>query len=245
MIKHTRIILIIVFLVFANQFIYAQRFIQGVALFAGETSSRDRYINKYPQTFKDDPYFYHAFPPSHKSTEYESWSVGVFLEMLKSYDWRWVTEIEYCNKGAKENELLSPYTNQQRNVSNHYGNLQWNNYIKRWVDLGFKFRTYAMLGVRAEYTITRSTPAYTYFSGKAAKLTASPDAAIGAEFHLRGHWNLFVEEHYNPDIFALHRQPKIAMWNRTWETRVGIIYRFKAGIGSVDLDCNAPRYHGR
>ena len=245
MIKHTRIILVFGFLVFANQFIFAQRFLQGLAFFAGETSSRDRYINKYPQTLQDDPNFYHAYPPSHKSTELENFSVGVFAEMLKSYDWRWVTEIDYCNKGAIENELLNPITDKKRVVANHYANIQWNNYLKRWIDLGFRFKTYAMIGARLEYTIARSTPAYTYFSGHAAKLTVSPDVAIGAEFHLKGPWNLFVEEHYNPDVIALYRVPKIAMWNRTWETRVGIIYRFKSGIGSVDLDCNAPRYHGR
>src|ERR1700756_1250645 len=220
MIKHTRIFLVFSFLAFVNQF-YAQRFLQGIALFAGETSSRDRYINTYPLDFKDDPTFLHAQPPSHKSTERESWSVGFFAEMLKSYDWRWVTEIDFCNKGAVENELLNPITDQKRVVANHYANIQWNNYLKRWIDLGFRFKTYAMVGARLEYTIARSTPAYSYISGRAAKLTVSPD------------------------VIPLFREPKIAMWNRTWETRIGIIYRFRAGIGSVDLDCNAPRYHGR
>src|ERR1700739_1007645 len=121
MIKYTRILLVITFLVLANQFIYAQRFLQGLALFGGETSSRDRYINKYPTTPEADPFAYHAFPPSHKSTERESWSIGAFAEMGKSYDWRWVTEIDYCNKGAKEtDELLNPFTNQQRSSANHY-----------------------------------------------------------------------------------------------------------------------------
>jgi hypothetical protein len=245
MMKYTRIIFVFCFFIFANQFIYAQRFLQGLALFAGETSSRDRYINRYPIDFQDDPTFLHARPPSHKSAELENFSVGVFAEMLKSYDWRWVTEIDYCNKGAVENELLNPITNQKRVSANHYANLQWNNYLKRWIDLGFKFRTYAMVGARIEYTVSRSTPAYSYISGKAAKLTVSPDVGIGAEFHLKGPWNLFVEEHYNPDVIPLYNVGKITMANRTWETRIGIIYRFKSGIGSVDLDCNAPRYHGR
>jgi len=247
MIKHTRILLVFGFLVFANQFIYAQRFLQGIALFIGETSSRDRYINLYPRDPQHDPNFLHAYPPSHKSTEFENFSVGFFAEMLKSYDWRWVTEIDFCNKGAVENELLNPYTDQKRIAANHYSNLQWNNYLKRWIDLGFKFKTYAMVGARLEFTVASSTPAYSYISSKAAKLTVSPDVAIGAEFHLKGPWNLFVEEHYNPDVIPLYVTGggKITMSNRTWETRLGIIYRFKSGIGSVDLDCNAPRYHGR
>jgi hypothetical protein len=245
MMKHTRIILVFSFLIFANQFIYAQRFLQGLAFFVGETSSRDRYINRYPQDFQDDPTFLHARPPSHKSAELENFSVGVFAEMLRSHDWRWVTEIDYCNKGAVENELLNPVTNERRVSANHYANLQWNNYLKRWIDLGFKFKTYAMVGARIEYTVGSSTPAYSYISSHAAKLTVSPDVGVGAEFHLKGPWNLFVEEHYNPDVIPLYSVGKITMANRTWETRIGIIYRFKSGIGSVDLDCNAPRYHGR
>jgi hypothetical protein len=245
MIKNIRLLIIFSFLI-VHLSVHAQRFIQGVGGFIGETSSRDRYKNGYPIDFKDDPTFLHAQPPSHNSTERESWSVGIYLEMLKSYDWRWVTEISLCNKGAKEaDELLNPITNQKTSAVNKYGNLQWNNYLKRWIDLGFRFKTYAMVGVRAEYTLFRSTPAYSYIAGNATRLTVSPDVAIGAEFHLKGHWNLFVEEHYNPDILKLYNKDNVWLRNRTWETRVGIIYRFKAGIGSVDLDCNAPRYHGR
>ena len=245
MIKNIRLLLFFGFLI-GGISTYAQRFIQGLGGFIGETSSRDRYKNGYPIDFKDDPTFLHAQPPSHNSTERESWSVGIYLEMLKSYDWRWVSEISYCNKGAKEaDELLNPITNQKTSAVNKYGNLQWNNYLKRWIDLGFRFKTYAMVGVRAEYTLLRSTPAYSYISGNATRITATPDVAIGAEFHLKRHWNLFIEEHYNPDILKLYDKNNVWLRNRTWETRVGIIYRFKSGIGAVDLDCNAPRYHGR
>jgi hypothetical protein len=243
----TQILLISQFSILTSQFSFAQyNFLQGIGVFAGETSSRDRYKNGYPLDFKDDPTFLHAQPPSHNSTERESWSVGVYLEMLKSYSWRWVSEIDYCNKGAKEeDELLNPITNKTTSATNKYGNLQWNNYLKHWIDLGFRFRTYAMIGVRAEYTMIRSTPAYSYIAGNARRITASPDVGVGAEFHLKGHWNLFVEEHYNPDVLSVYNKNKVTLWNRTWETRVGIIYRFKSGIGSVDMDCNAPRYHGR
>ena len=244
--KNIRLILVFSFFIFTIATQAQYRFIQGIGVFAGETSSRDRYVNSNPINFKDDPFFLHAHPPSHKSTERESWSVGIYLEMLRSSKWRWVTEVDYCNKGAKEaDQLINPITNETKSATNKYGNIQWNNYLKRWIDLGFRFRTYLMLGVRAEYTLTKSTPAYSYISGNAAKLTVSPDAGVGAEFHLKGPWNLFVEEHYNPDALALYNKDKVWLRNRTWETRVGIIYRFKSGIGSVDLDCNAPRYHGR
>ena len=243
--RNIRFVLVFSFLVFSASLQAQYRFLQGIAVFVGETSSRDRYVNLYPQDLQSDPTFLHAQPPSHKSGELQGFSVGIFLEMLRSAQWRWVTEIDFCNKGAAEHELLNPITDQKRFVANHYTNIQWNNYLKRWIDLGFKFKTYAVIGARVEFTMASSTPAYSYVSSKAAKLTVSPDVGIGAEFHLRGPWNLFIEEHYNPDAIPLFTNGHVTMWNRTWETRLGIIYRFKSGIGSVDLDCNAPRYHGR
>jgi hypothetical protein len=243
--KNTRLVLVGSFLLL-SVFSQAQyRFIQGIGAFIGETSSRDRYVNGYPQDFQSDPLFLHAKPPSHKSAELENFSVGIFLEMLRSAKWRWVTEIDFCNKGAVENELLNPITNAKRISANHYANLQWNNYLKRWVDLGIKPRTYIMVGIRLEDNLARSTPAYSYVSGAISKIQVSADVGVGMEFHLRGPWNLFVEEHYNPDIIPLYAKNKVVMANRTWETRIGIVYRFKTGIAAVDLDCNAPRYHGR
>lgn len=244
-VQNTILLLVTCYLLTAPSF--AQyNFIQGIGVFGGETSSRDKYKNSYPTSIQNDPNFLHSQPPSHNSAEHESWSTGIYLEMLRSADWRWVTEIDYCHKGANESdELINPITNQTTSAINKYANLQWNNYLKRWIDLGLRFRTYAMVGIRAEYTLFRSAPAYSYIAGNARKITVSPDVAIGAEFHLSGPWNLFVEEHYNPDVLPVYNKSKVTLWNRTFETRVGIIYRFRTGIGSLDLDCNAPRYHGR
>jgi hypothetical protein len=243
----TRILFITLFSILTSQFSFAQyNFLQGIAIFVGETSSRDQYINLNPISIQSDPNFLHAKPPSHRSTEFESASVGIFAEMLKSANWRWVTEIDFVHKGANElDELVNPVTNQHASATNVYTNIQWNNYLKRWVDLGFRFKTYIMFGARIEYTMASATPAYGYVAGLARKINVTPDLGVGAEFHLKGPWNLFVEEHYNPDVIPVYTTGKISLWNRTWETRLGIIYRFKSGIGSVDMDCNAPRYHGR
>ncbi len=221
------------------------QFLRAWAVFAGETSSRHRYKNKYPLDFQSDPTFQHANPPSHKSTEFESWSAGIFLEMLRSDVWRWQTELEYCNKGAKENVLLNPITDAQQKMTNKLTYIQWNNFLKRYINIGLRRPTYIMIGVRAEYLFSKSTPAY--YAGSFKKFWASPDIGIGMEFKLRGNWSLFAEEHYNPDAWFQYSRDNNKVWgmNRTWETRVGIIYRIKQGIGAYDLDCNAPKYHGR
>ena len=50
----------------------------------------------------------------------------------------------------------------------------------------------------------------------------------------------FVEYHWNPDIIR-HTHDNVKVRNRTFELRVGLVYRKKKR--SID-DCNAPRYNG-
>jgi hypothetical protein len=123
--------------------------------------------------------------------------------------------------------------------------LQWNNYLKRWIYWKKKSRPYVMAGVRLGMQTGAAVPAYTYVAGATSKFQVSFDLGVGMEWKIKGPWNIFVEEHYNPDVIPAYAKDKVAMWHRTWETRIGIMYRFKSGIGAVDLDCNAPRYHGR
>lgn len=242
--KHLRKLFLILVLLCLSTEMFPQ-FVRAWGLFAGETSSRHRYKNKYSTDFFEDPQFLHAQPPSHKGAEYESWSAGIFLEMLRSDVWRWQTELEYCNKGSKENELVNWITDQQVKKVNKLSYIQWNNFLKRYINIGLRRPTYLMLGVRAEYNLSKSTPAYSYVAGNFKKLWASPDVGLGMEFKLRGNWSLFAEEHYNPDAWFQYFASGGKIWamNRTWETRVGLIYRIKQGIGAYDLDCNAPKFH--
>ena len=221
------------------------QFLQGVGIYLAETSSRDRYKNLNPTDLQSDPAFLHSKPPSHKGTEYQSWGVGIFLSMLNNEKWRWRTEIEYANKGSTENELLDPITDAQRKSANSYKKIQWNNYLKRYIDLGLRFPTYALIGARIEYTLGASTPAYSYISGGFSKILVSGDAGLGIEFPLKKGFSLFVEEHYNPDAMFKYGANKVFVTGRTWETRIGLIYRWKRGIGAYDIDCNAPRFRGK
>ncbi len=221
------------------------QFLRGVGIYGAETSSRDRYKNNYSTDLQNDPTFLHTQPNSHKGGERQSWGAGIFLEMLSSDLWRWRTEVEYANKGSKEDGGTNMITGANQTGTNTYKNIQWNNYLKRYVDLGLKYPTYAMIGVRVEYDISKSTPAYNYIAGQFKTLTFSADLGLGMEIPLKRGWSIFVEEHYNPDAWFKYKKDKIWAMGRTWETRVGIIYRWKRGIGAYDIDCNAPRYHGR
>src|ERR1700757_3861790 len=118
------------------------QFLRGVGIYGAETTSRDGYRNTHSRTLADDPMFLHSQPPSHRGGESESWGAGIFLEMLSSEMWRWRTEIEYANKGSKESGGINPFNGQQQTGSNKYKNIEWNNYLKRYIDLGLKYPTY-------------------------------------------------------------------------------------------------------
>jgi hypothetical protein len=221
------------------------QFLRGVGIYGAETSSRDGYRNSYSTSLDKDPAFLHTRPPSHRGGEYESWGAGIFLEMLNSDMWRWRTELEYANKGSKENEGINAFTGENQTGTNTYKNIQWNNYLKRYIDFGLKYPTYAMIGARIEYSISKSTPAFSYVANSFKTLNFSADLGVGMEIPLKRGFSLFVEEHYNPDAWFKYKADKVWVLGRTWETRVGLIYRWKRGIGAYDIDCNAPRYHGR
>lgn len=219
---------------------YSQQFLRGFGFFVGATQSSHKYINQLPV---DSVGFAHTFnAPSHRTQEYFSWSVGILGEFLKYERVRWQTEFEYCNKGAIESELLDRVTGERGpKVANTYANIQWNNYAKIFIREGYKGTPYVMLGARIEYNFKRATPAYALVAGAIPKIAVTPDVALGYEFIVYSKWKPFVEFHYNPDLIKFKQGP-VTMWNRTFELRVGLIFRPK---GKALDDCNAPTFRGK
>jgi hypothetical protein len=230
-------IILIVALVYISYNSNAQ-FFRGVGLFIGATESSHRYINKNDV----DSFLYtHTYPaPSHRSAEYFSWSGGILGEFLKFDHFRWQTELEYCNKGAVERPLLDrwPTTRGSRSV-NKFSYIQWNNYAKFFLNEGYRGTPYIMLGARLEYNLNKKISAYSDVMSKVRKITVSPDVVLGYEFSVYSKFKPFVELHYNPDVLKTKVDP-VKQWNRTFELRLGVIYRPRKSID----DCNAPRYHG-
>lgn len=230
-----KIIALSMFLYFSME-VHAQ-FVRGIGLFVGVTSSRHRYIN----TSAIDSSYAHKFPaPSHKSREYVSWSVGILGEFLKYDHIRWQTEIEYCNKGAVEHPFLSPFTDERGPATaNALSYIQWNNFAKIFFNEGYRGTPYIMIGGRIEYNLQRAIGIYPTVVGALPKLNVSPDVAAGYEFVTYSKFKPFVELHYNPDL--INKQiGNIAFNNRTWELRVGVIYRPEKRLDN----CNAPRFRG-
>lgn len=214
------------------------QFFRGAGLFIGATESSHRYINSAPI---DCTFYSHTFPaPSHRSAEYFSWSVGILGEFLKYSNFRWQTEIEYCNKGAVERQLLDrwPATRAPKSA-NAFSYIQWNNYAKIFFNEGYRGTPYVMLGARLEYNLRKGITAYPEVMARVPKITVTPDVALGYELSVYSKFKPFVELHYNPDLIKNH-VGTVVQWNRTFELRLGVIYRPRKSID----DCNAPRYHG-
>ncbi|MDP2387662.1 MAG: hypothetical protein Q8M29_14920 [Bacteroidota bacterium] len=212
------------------------QFIQGLGIFGAGTSSRHEYINNNTPaaTF---PYLY---PEKHRSMERISWGAGIIAEMLPFRGFRWQSEIEYINKGAKEiHHMKDPVTGERDSRVNKYKYVAWNNFLKFRLE-SFNVTSSLLLGARLEYNLGKSTPAYDFVAGNFKKLWISPDVGIGFEPYAYGKIKILTELHYNPDVRRQYNQNNILASNRTWELRVGIMWRKKK---LNDLDCNAPRYH--
>ncbi len=219
------------------------QFFKGVGIFGALTQSAHYYENTTQDQKLDTPFVFSRFyPPSHVSKEFFNWGAGIFLEFSRLDNIRWQTELEYTHKGAKERELLNAFTGERSSGFgvNKYTYIQWNNYLKFYNPIGLSSHWYAMAGVRLEYLFKSSASVFTPVSSDFPKFWFSGDVALGYEFPLFKKISAFVEYHWNPDVIR-HKHDNIKVRNRTFELRVGLVYRKKRR--SVD-DCNAPRYNG-
>lgn len=227
---------------------YGQRFFRGFGVFGAGNSSMHHYknLNENKKDFDfDSPtsfiYDYY-YPQSHYSREYFSWGAGIFAELGKGDRGIWQTEFEYTHKGAREKEVIDPFLGTRAGSfsKNKYTLIQWNNYLKYYGIFGLPSSYYIMPGVKIEYIFKQSVSAFTSISGSFPKIWFSAVGGIGKEFPLFKNYTMFTEAHWNPDV-TFHRKNDIKFRNRTYELRVGIIYRPRKR--SID-DCNAPRYKG-
>jgi hypothetical protein len=213
------------------------QFIQGLGVFGAGTSSRHDYENN---NNPDSTFLHLLYPEPHRSAERLSWGAGIVAEMLPFSGFRWQSEIEYINKGAKEaNYLVNQYTGEREKRVNKYKYIAWNNFAKFRLET-FNFTSSLLIGARLEYMLGSSTPAYSNIAGNFKQLWISPDVGVGFEPYSFRKIKIFTELHYNPDVRRQYNDNNILASNRTWELRVGIMYRKKK---MNDMDCNAPRYH--
>jgi hypothetical protein len=242
-------VFIVLFFSFNLNLNFAQRqFLKGFGIFGAGTESVHHYKNldENKKDFTlDNPSNFNLsyyYPQSHISREYFSWGAGMFAEFSTRDNIRWQTEFEYVKKGAQEKEVIDPFigTRSGSFSANKYTYIQWNNYLKFYNPIGYGSHWYIMPGIRLEYLLSKSTSVFTSVSSKFPTFWFSGNVGLGYEFPLTKRLSGFIEYHWNPDILA-HKIDNIKVRNRTFELRLGIVYRPRQR--RID-DCNAPRYNG-
>jgi hypothetical protein len=197
---------------------YSQ-FFQGIGVTVGVTKAKQLWFFPKPDSTYDKI----------KKKNLIGLNASLRAEFINSEWIRWVTEIEYNQKGCKEKLDSAKY-------KNRINYLSWNNFLK------FQFETYPgyfyfLFGPRLEYKLNQKiqSPA---IPGKFHTFHLSASAGVGFEKIVFSNFKPFIELHYNPDTpfyYAYETKP-MNIRNRAWELKIGIIFR----PGSKD-DCPGVR----
>jgi hypothetical protein len=142
---------------------------------------------------------------------------------------RWVTEIQYNQKGSKDNQPEATYANQLQYLS-------WNNYLKFRYEM-YRIIPYIMVGPRLEYMLAQGTSSPP-ITGSFLPLHVSLAVGGGLELISYSNFKIFLEGFYNPDIMPAYVTAPLHINNKAFELRVGLKYEFS---GRKET-CNSPTY---
>ncbi len=173
-------------------------------------------------------YFYDPNSISRKKYGF-GFNASVFLEFFSHDHVRWVSEIQFNQKGSIDKRPEATYPN-------HLQYLCWNNYLKLRYEM-YSIIPYILIGPRLEYDLTQKTTS-PEITSKFLKLHVSPAVGAGLEFVSFTNFKFLVEAFYNPDlIMPAYVRPGLHVQNQNFELRVGLKYEF----GRRER-CNTPTY---
>ena len=193
------------------------QFLNSIGITAGASYSTQKFLYRDPDEIIKKKYKW-------------GFNGSVFAEFF-SHDYvRWVSEIQYNQKGSKDKQPDTTYRNRLQY-------LDWNNYLKIRYEL-FSIIPYVLIGPRLEYNLKEhmQTPG---LMGHFLKLHVSPAVGAGIEFVSYGRIKFLVEAFYNPDfpLQDAYIRPELHIRNINYELRVGLKYEF---LGREV--CNTPTY---
>ncbi len=193
----------------------AQRF-NSIAIAAGVTYANQKFLIAEP-------------PELSRKSYVLGFNVAVFGEFFTRDYVRWVTELQYNQKGSIDKQPEANYPNQLQYIC-------WNNYAKIRYEMD-RIIPYILIGPRLEYNMAQGTssPAIT---GKFLPLHVSGAVGAGVEFINYYNIKFFVEGFYNPDVMPAYVQPELHIFNKDFELRVGLKYEF----ARRKERCNTPTY---
>lgn len=174
--------------------------------------------------------FYFADPLSISKKNYVfGYNGSVFAEFFSNDYARWVSEIQFNQKGSVDKQPGGSYPNKLQYIC-------WNNYLKLRYEM-YRIIPYILVGPRLEYKLSQGTtsPAIT---GGFLPLHISVAGGAGIEFISYSNFKFFIEGFYNPDAMFAYKNPILGVKNKNIELRIGLKYQF----GGRKETCNTPTY---
>lgn len=184
------------------------QFFQGIGITGGVTLAKQKWFLNMPDGSTDII----------KKKNIFGFNGSLRAEFIDNENIRWVTEVQFNQKGCKDKGDSATY----RNRLNY---LCWNNFLKLQFET-FSGFPYLLMGPRVEYTLTQATnsPA---IAGAFQKFNFSWSIGAGFEKIVYEYFKPFIELHYNPDtpFYYAYKTDPLDVRNRAWELRIGVIYR--------------------
>jgi hypothetical protein len=208
-----RIVFLFLFIISAK--INAQT-LNSIAITAGVSASNQKFLTFDPVGASRKSYLL-------------GYNASVFAEFFSHERFRWVTEVQYNQKGSIDKRESESFVNRL-----HY--INWNNYLKYRYEL-FSIIPYVLIGPRLEFNIAQQTTS-PEIVGKFLPIHISPAVGAGLEFVNYYNIKFFVEAFYNPGAMPAYISPNTHVWNNNIELRVGLKYEMKTRKES----CNTPTY---
>jgi hypothetical protein len=150
---------------------------------------------------------------------------SVFIEMINHPTWRWVSELQYNQKGGIDQIASGDKFN------NGIDYISFNNFIKlREQELSIT--PYLIAGPRLEYRLASHAQNNPDIIDNFKPLHISFSAGAGVEFLRFNPWLWFLEFQYNPDISNAFRNKDLddlRIRNRAFELRIGLKYALQRG----------------
>lgn len=192
------------------------QFVNSIGLTVGGTAANQKFFFYDPGAISAKKYVFGL-------------NASVFGEFMSRDYVRWVSEIQFNQKGSIDKQPEANYANRLQYIS-------WNNYLKIRYEL-YSCIPYILIGPRLEYDLTQATASPT-ITGKFLPLHVSLAVGGGAELITYSNWKFFAEAFYNPDVMPAYVRPELHVLNKAIELRVGVKYQF----GKAREACNTPTY---
>jgi hypothetical protein len=173
-------------------------------------------------------FFYHDPLALSRKKYIVGFNASVFGEFFSHDNIRWVTEIQYDQKGSIDKRPEGSYGNSLQYLS-------WNNYAKIRYEM-YSIIPYIMIGPKLEYRLSQAESSPDA-QGAFKPLHVSAALGGGLEFVSYSNFKFLVEAFYNPDVSAAYVSAPLHVKNKNIELRVGVKYEF----GRKE-SCNTPTY---